>query len=261
MSARTPAQLFGLEGKSFVLLGGGEGLGLAIAEHLRAAGAKVLVLDRDLAAATLVADRTGAEAFQADALDRGSLRAGFEEARARFGSVDGVVDIIGIAKLQPLSAVTDEDWAWQFDMVVRHAFLTLQIGAEYVVDGGSFTMVSSLSGSHVVRQQTVYGTAKAALNHLVRGVALEYAGRGVRVNAVAPGFIRTPRLEQLLAEESWRKLEQVIPLGRAAQPADIAGGVLFLCSDLAKLVTGQILLADGGVSVAAALPDLDWRRR
>ncbi|HKR89320.1 MAG TPA: SDR family oxidoreductase [Phenylobacterium sp.] len=261
MSELTPAELFGLRGRPFVLIGGGEGLGLAIARHLRAAGAEVLVADRDLAMAAAVAEQTGAVAFQADALDRESLRGAFEEAARRFGEVQGVVDIIGIAKLQPLRDFTDDDWAWQFEMVVRHAFLTLQIGAEYVVDGGSFTMVGSLSGSHVVRRQTAYGSAKAALHHLVRGAALEYAARGVRVNAIAPGFIRTPRLEQLLSDESWRQVEGAIPLGRAAKPADIAGGVLFLASDLAKIVTGQILPADGGVSVAAALPDLDWRPR
>ncbi|HKT54252.1 MAG TPA: SDR family oxidoreductase, partial [Caulobacteraceae bacterium] len=158
MSELTPAELFGLRGRPFVLIGGGEGLGLAIARHLRAAGAEVLVADRDLAMAAAVAEQTGAVAFQADALDRESLRGAFEEAARRFGEVQGVVDIIGIAKLQPLRDFTDDDWAWQFEMVVRHAFLTLQIGAEYVVDGGSFTMVGSLSGSHVVRRQTAYGS-------------------------------------------------------------------------------------------------------
>ena len=260
MSQASSTDLFGVNGKAFVLLGGGAGLGLAIAQRLGAAGAQVLCVDRDPAMAECVAQQTGAVAWTADALDRDSLRGAFEEAKRRFGGVHGVVDIIGIAKLQPLADFSDDDWNWQFDLVVRHAFLTLQIGADYVGAGGSFTMVGSLSGERIVRRQTVYGTAKAALHQLVRGAALEMGPKGVRVNAIAPGFIRTPRLEQILSAESWRQVESAIPLGRAAHPLDIAGGVLFLASDLAAIVTGQILGADGGVSVAAALPDLEWKR-
>lgn len=258
--SETSSDLFGLNGKPFVLLGGGEGLGLAIARRLDAVGARVLCVDRDSAMAEKVAEQTQAQAWVADALDRDSLRAAFVEAKRRFGGVHGVIDIIGIAKLQPLADFSDDDWNWQFDMVVRHAFLTLQIGAEFVGPGGSFTMVGSLAGEQIVKRQTVYGAAKSALHHLVRGAALELGPKGVRVNAISPGFIRTPRLERLLSPENWRRVEAAIPLGRAAQPADIAGGVLFLASDLASIVTGQVLGADGGVSVAAALPDLEWGR-
>lgn len=252
--------LLGLRDKGFVLVGGGAGLGMAIASHLRAAGAEVFCIDRDRAMVDLVAENTGAIAWVADALDRESLRAALQSAQQRLGDIYGVVDIIGIAKLQPLSQFTDEEWAWQFDMVVRHAFLLLQIGAEFVTPGGSFTLVGSLAGEHAVKQQVVYGAAKAALHHLVRGAALEFAPNQVRVNAVAPGFIRTPRLLQILSPEMWRRLESAIPLGRPAEPHDIAGCVLFLASNLAAIITGQVLGADGGLSVAACLPDLDWSR-
>lgn len=250
--------LLGLQGRNFVLMGGGAGLGLAIAEKLNDAGARILCLDRDLEMAKLVADRTGAIAWQADAHDRASLGAAFDEAAHRLGSVDGIVDLIGLARAKPLPAFSDQDWAFQFDIIIRHAFLALQLGSERMTDGGSFTFVGSLSGERAVRHQVVYGAAKAALHNLVRGAAQEFGERGLRVNVVAPGFIRTPRLEQMLSVEQWKRIESATPLGRAADPADIAGSVLFMASRLASMVTGQVLLADGGLSAIAALPHLDW---
>lgn len=252
--------LLGLRDKAMVLVGGGGGLGVAIASHLHSAGARIFCIDRDLEMAQLVADKTGAVPWVADALDRDSLGAALKTAQDSLGPLHGIVDIIGIAKLQSLGAFSDEDWNWQFDMVLRHAFLVLQFGAEVVEAGGSITVVGSLAGERAVKQQVVYGAAKAALHHLVRGAAVEYGPRNIRVNAVAPGFIRTPRLVQILSPEIWRQLEEVIPLRRAADPVDIAGCVLFLASNLSAIMTGQIIGADGGVSAAAALPDIDWSR-
>ena len=107
-----------------------------------------------------------------------------------------------------------------------------------------------------VRDQAVYGTAKAALHHLVRCMAVELAKDMIRVNAVAPGFIRTPRLEVILAPDQWRLVEQAIPMKRAAQPYEIAAALLFLASDLSSHVTGQVLSVDGGLGNGAALPPL-----
>jgi len=107
-----------------------------------------------------------------------------------------------------------------------------------------------------VRDQAVYGTAKAALHHLVRCTAVELAKDMIRVNAVAPGFIRTPRLEVILAPDQWRLVEQAIPMERAAQPYEIAAALLFLASDLSSHVTGQVLSVDGGLGNGAALPPL-----
>jgi NAD(P)-dependent dehydrogenase (short-subunit alcohol dehydrogenase family) len=252
--------LLGLRDKTFVLVGGGAGLGVAIAKHFSSAGARIFCVDRDQSMADLVANETGAVAYVADALDRESLQLAFKSAQDQLGPIHGVIDIIGIARLQPLARFTDEDWNWQFDLVVRHAFLVLQIGAEFIAGGGSFTLIGSLAGDEIVKKQTVYGAAKAALHHLARGAALEYGERNVRVNVVAPGFIRTPRLLQILAPDMWQRIEGSIPLRRAAEPKDIAGCVLFLASDLAAIVTGQVIGADGGVSVAAALPDLEWQK-
>ena len=115
-----------------------------------------------------------------------------------------------------------------------------------------------MAGQRVVPNQAIYGSAKAALHHLVRCAANEHGARRVRVNAIAPGFIRTPRLEEILSPEQWTAVESRIPLQQAATPAEIASTILFLASDLSRHVTGQVLAVDGGLGNAAAMPDLKW---
>src|SRR5262249_1918988 len=161
-----------------------------------------------------------------------------------------------------LAEFTDDDWDWQFGIVLRHAFLTLQYGAAAIAEagGGVMVFVGSMAGNRVVPNQAVYGSAKAALHHLVRCAANEHAGKRIRVNPIAPGFIAPPRLEEILSPAQWRTVESRIPLQHAATPAEIAATILFLASDLSSHVTGQVLAVDGGLGNAAAVPDLAWRQ-
>ena len=147
-----------------------------------------------------------------------------------------------------------------FDIVLRHAFLAIQIGGEMMASdgGGCFAFVGSMSGNRAVPNQTAYATSKAALHHLVRCAGVEYAPRGVRVNAVAPGYVRTPRLNQRLDEEAWSAIGKVIPIGRAGTPAEIAGPLLFLVSDLSAHITGEVMAVDGGAAAVAAFPDVKF---
>jgi NAD(P)-dependent dehydrogenase (short-subunit alcohol dehydrogenase family) len=170
------------------------------------------------------------------------------------------VDIVGVARIKQIAEFTDDEWEWQFGIVLRHAFLTLQYGAAAIADsgGGVMVFVGSMAGNRVVPNQAIYGSAKAALHHLVRCAANEHGAKGVRVNAIAPGFIRTPRLVEILSPEQWRAVESRIPLRHAATPAQIASTILFLASDLSSHVTGQVLAVDGGLGNAAAVPDLSW---
>jgi NAD(P)-dependent dehydrogenase (short-subunit alcohol dehydrogenase family) len=112
------------------------------------------------------------------------------------------------------------------------------------------TFIGSLSAMTHLAGQNAYGAAKAALHHLVRISAHEYAPQGVRVNAVVPGFVRTPRLLKRIPDDVWQKLSAKTPLGRVAIPADVAAAVLFLMSDLARYVTGNIMVLDGGITLA-----------
>jgi NAD(P)-dependent dehydrogenase (short-subunit alcohol dehydrogenase family) len=169
-----------------------------------------------------------------------------------------VVDIVGLARIGPLDKLDDTGWKGQFEIVLDHAFLTLQIGGRRVAEagGGSIVFVGSMSGIGNVQGQVAYGAAKAALHHLVSGAARELAPQKVRINAVAPGFVRTPRLMTMLSEEQWQAVGGVIPRGCAATPDEIAGPILFLSSELASYITGQTLIVDGGLTGTVALPPL-----
>jgi NAD(P)-dependent dehydrogenase (short-subunit alcohol dehydrogenase family) len=255
-------KLLELKGRGFVVLGAGQGIGAAAAHALAQAGATVLCVDSDEGRALEIAREVGGQACRADVLQRTDMERLFREARARLGAVSGIVDIVGIARIKPLAAFDDAAWGEQFDQVLRHAFLTLQIGAAALREagGGTITFVGSMAGLRAVREQVAYGTAKAALHHLVRSAASELARDRIRVNAVAPGFIRTPRLEQILAADQWQLIEQAIPLARAAQPHEIAAPLLFLASELSSHITGQVLAVDGGLANEAALPVLSFAK-
>jgi len=252
--------LLGLHGRGFVVLGAGQGIGEQVSHALAQAGASVLCVDRDDALSTRIAQAVGGLPCEADVTSRADMQRVFETARREFGRVHGVVDIIGVAGIKPLSAVDDDGWAQQFDIVLRHAFLAIQIGGEMMAadGGGCMAFVGSMSGNRAVPNQSAYATSKAALHHLVRCAGVEYARRGVRVNAVAPGYVRTPRLNERLNEDAWHAIGQVIPIGRPATPAEIAGPLLFLVSDLSTHITGEVVAVDGGAGAVAAFPDVKF---
>jgi NAD(P)-dependent dehydrogenase (short-subunit alcohol dehydrogenase family) len=252
------SELLRLTGRAYLVLGAGQGIGRQAAHALAQSGAAVVCVDSDPARAARVAREIQGVALAADVTSRDDVERIFREARQRLERLDGVVDIVGMAALKPLAAFDDAGWTAQFDIVLRHAFLTLQVGAAALREtgGGTLTFVGSLAGLRAVRDQIAYGAAKAALHHLVRGMSSELARDKIRVNAVAPGFIRTPRLEALLARDQWELVEQAIPLGRAAQPCEIAACLLFLASDLSSYVTGQVIAVDGGLANETALPPL-----
>lgn len=250
--------LLRLDGRGFVVLGAGQGIGDAAAHALAQAGARVLCVDRDEQLARNVAEAVRGVPCAADVTSRADMQRVFETAKREFGRVHGVVDIVGVAGIKPLSAVTDDSWNQQFDIVLRHAFLAIQIGGEMMAadGGGSIAIVGSMSGNRAVPSQVAYGVSKAALHHLVRCAGAEYAGRGVRINAVAPGYVRTPRLNQRLDEDAWSAISKVIPIGRPATPAEIAGPLLFLASDLSAHMSGEVVAVDGGAGTRAAFPDV-----
>jgi len=252
--------LLRLDGRGFVVLGAGQGIGEQATQALAQAGARVLCVDRDEQLARNIAETVHGVPCAADVTSRSDMERVFATARREFGRVQGIVDIIGVAGIRPLSQFTDESWNQQFDIVLRHAFLAIQIGGEMMAadGGGSMAFVGSMGGERAVPNQTAYSSSKAALHHLVRCAGAEYAPRKVRINAVAPGYVRTPRLNQRLSEEAWTAIGKVIPMGRPATPAEIAGPLLFLASDLSTHMTGQVVAVDGGAGVMAAFPDVKF---
>lgn len=252
--------LLRLDGCGFVVLGAGQGIGEQAAHALAQAGARVLCVDRDELLARTIAETVRGVPCAADVTSRADMERIFATAKREFGRVHGVVDIIGVAEIKPLSQVTDESWAQQFDIVLRHALLAIQVGGEMMAadGGGTIAFVGSMSGERAVPNQTAYAVSKAALHHLVRCAGAEYARREVRINAVAPGYVRTPRLNQRLSEDAWTAIGKVIPMGRPATPAEIAGPMLFLASGLSAHMTGEVIAVDGGAGVMAAFPDVKF---
>ncbi|MGJ7546268.1 SDR family NAD(P)-dependent oxidoreductase [Variovorax sp. LT1R16] len=250
-----------LDGRGCVVLGAGQGIGEQVTHALAQAGARVLCVDRDEQLARNIADAVDGVPCAADVTSRPDMERVFATARKEFGRVHAVVDIIGVSGIRPLAAFTDEAWTQQFDIVLRHAFLSIQIAGEMMAadGGGSITVVGSMGGDRAVPNQTAYGSAKAALHHLVRCAGVEYASRGVRINAVAPGYVRTPRLNQRLDDEAWTAIAKVIPIGRAATPAEIAATLLFLSCDLSSHMTGVVMPVDGGASAMGAFPDVKFK--
>jgi NAD(P)-dependent dehydrogenase (short-subunit alcohol dehydrogenase family) len=252
-----------LADRGFVVLGAGQGMGRQSCHALSQAGARVLCVDRDPALAEAIAREVKGIPCAANVTDRADMERIIATAKGEFGTgFAGLVDIVGVASIGPLSNIDDAAWNSQFDIVLRHAYLAIQIGGAALAErgGGSMIFVGSISGVVSVAAQAAYGTAKAALHHLVQCAAHEMGSKGVRINAVAPGFVRTPRLLKMLGEEFWDGLSAHVPMGRVAVPADVASAILFLASDQARYVTGNIMTLDGGTSVTAALPEIKVKR-
>lgn len=248
-----------LDGKRIVVFGAGQGIGRESCIALYQAGAELLCVDSDEALAHQVAKDVNGLSCKADVTQRKDIERAIDVARQKFGgTLHGIVDVVGVATIRAIADFDDTAWERQMDIVLRHAFLVLQYGGAMLrsTAGGPITFIGSISGVRSVEGQAIYGAAKAALHHLVRCAAHELGPHGIRVNAIAPGYVRTPRLNARLDESFWRRLEQRIPLQRAGVPVDVAAVVLFLQSAMATYVTGNVIMLDGGASAVAALPTL-----
>lgn len=239
---------FDLSRRRYLVLGGGQGMGRQISHALAQFGAAVIVADIDRDRAANVCAEIGqlAAAEQVDATDDADMAALAE----RTGDIDGVVDVIGMARYGPLLGITDDDWRWEEGIVLRHAVLTIRyFGARLCDRGdGSVNFVSSVSGIGSSPAHAAYGVYKAALGSLVRSAAIELGPFGVRVNAVAPGFVLTPRISAILDADALERTRTQIPIQRLTMPADVASALAFLVSDLARAITGQVMVVDGGAT-------------
>lgn len=248
--------LLRLDGRGLVVIGAGQGIGRQTTHALAAAGARTLCVDVDADLAEEIAAEVGGVPWVGDATRRQEMARLFGDADVALGRVHGVVDIVGMATRYDLIELDDETWDRQFDIVLRHAVLALQYGGRAMAATGAGTMVfvASVSGITSAPRHAAYGAAKAGLMSLVRTGAVEFGPSGVRVNAVAPGVVWTPRVSAFLGDEGRRRNIDNAPLGRVAQPSDIAAAILFLSCDLSAYVTGQTLVVDGGVGAKFPYP-------
>ena len=176
--------LLRLGGRGFVVLGAGQGIGRQAAHALAGAGARVACVDLEADRAVAVAAEIDGVALTGDMTDRDQAERVLTDAAERLGGLYGVVDIIGMAQFSALLDVSDDEWAWHFDIVLRHAYLAVQLGGRLLADGGVMVFVASVSGLTSAPRHAAYGAAKAGLMSLVRTAAVELGPAGVRVNAV-----------------------------------------------------------------------------
>jgi NAD(P)-dependent dehydrogenase (short-subunit alcohol dehydrogenase family) len=233
-----------------VVVGGSSGIGRACAELLVERGWNVVVLDLHAPEVALA----GVEAvIEVDVRDTDAVEDALTDAEARIGAFTGAVHAAGTARVTPLLELTRKEWDLIVGVNLTGAWNVLSAVARRFVangGGGTFVALSSVDAQRPVAGLAHYCASKAGLESLVRVAALELAGAGVRVNAVAPGVVETPLMDAVLAEpEVLAEFLEHIPLGRVAEPLEIASVVAFLLSDDARYVTGQTLIADGGMAL------------
>lgn len=245
---------FSLEGKTALVTGGNQGLGKSFALALASAGAKVAVVARNAERnAKLVSDaaESGHEitAISADITDANDLKRTLDEAVAALGRVDVLVNNAGTCYHNPAFDVTDEEWDSVFDLNVKALWRASRLFGEHMnsIGGGSIVNIGSMSGLIVNRPQwqPAYNASKAAVHHLTKSLAVEWAPLNIRVNAVAPGYVKT-EMAPVDKPEFQRYWIEDAPQQRFALPEEIAPSVVFLASDAASFITGSVLVADGG---------------
>ncbi len=243
-----------LSGRTALVTGGSRGIGRAVAELLARAGARVAVAYRaDAEAANLVARDVGsaggeAKAFVADVSDPGEARRLVGDVLAAWGRLDILVLSAGIWEEDEAGAGSLATWDRTIAVNLRGAFLVTDAAIPHLEKtGGSIVFISSTAGQRGEARHSAYAATKGALISYTKSLAVELGPRGIRVNCVAPGWVETDMTREALADAAARReIEMSIPLGRVAQPEDIAGPVLFLVSDLARHVQGEVVNVNGG---------------
>jgi 3-oxoacyl-[acyl-carrier protein] reductase len=253
---KEPAIMSKLTGKVAVVTGASKGIGASIAEHLAAEGAAVVVnyaSSKSGAAAVVkrITEKGGqAIAVQADVSKPAEITRLFEETKRAYGRLDILVNNAGIYEFAPLETVTPEHFHKHFDLNVLGLLLTTREAVKLFGDngGGSVINISSVAGPMPVEGGSVYSATKAAVDAVTISLSKELGPKRIRVNSLNPGMVETEGLHTAgISESDFRKtIESQTPLGRIAQPEDIARAAVFFASDDAGWVTGQILLLAGG---------------
>lgn len=239
-----------LSGRTALVTGSTRGIGLAIAQTLSEAGARVAVVGRDRARAEAVAGGLAGDArgFACDVSDSASVTALVEEVEKTFGSLDILVNNAGLTRDNLLMRIKDDDWDAVLDANLRGAFVAIRAASRGMMKRrwGRIINMASVVGLIGNKGQANYAASKAGLIGLTKSVAKEYASRNILANAIAPGFIETD-MTAAMTPEARATLSQQIPLERLGTPGDIAGVVAFLASEHASYITGQVFVVDGGM--------------
>ncbi len=250
----TAAQIFDLAGKVALVTGASSGLGVRFAEVLAENGAAVALVARRadrLAAVKARIEKSGgrAVAIEADVRDRTAMRAAFDAAEKAFGTVTILVNNAGVAHAGRAVELAEEDWRRVISTNLDAVFFWAQEAARRMLaagKGGAIVNIASVLGFGVNKGVIAYATAKAGVIQLTKALALELAFKGIRVNAIAPGWIVTEITADYLSSEQGAAMKRQIPMGRFGEERDLDGPLLLLVSDAGRYMTGATIVADGG---------------
>ncbi|WP_312467903.1 glucose 1-dehydrogenase [Pseudescherichia sp.] len=243
-----------LDGKIALVTGGSSGIGLATAQVLAAQGAQVFITGRRQAELDAAVDAIGAAAtgIRADASKLADLDAVYAQIAKQAGRLDILFANAGGGDMQPLGAISEEHFDRIFGTNVRGVVFTVQKALPLLVDGASVILTGSTTSVKGTASFSVYSASKAAVRNFARSWALDLKDRGIRVNVVSPGPVRTPGLGELVPDEHrqglFDALAAQVPLGRLGEPEEIGKVVAFLGSDAASFINGVELFVDGGMA-------------
>ena len=252
------AQIFDLHGKVALVTGASSGLGVRFAECLAENGAAVVLVARRadrLAEVKARIEKAGGHAIavEADVRDRAAMKAAFDAAEKSFGTVTILVNNAGVVTAARAVDLSEEEWRRVLSTNLDAVFYWAQEGARRMLAAGSsgaIVNIASVIGFGVAKGVIAYATAKAAVIQVTKALALELAFKGIRVNAIAPGWIITELNRDYLMSERGAELKRDIPIGRFGEERDLDGPLLLLVSDAGRFVTGATIVADGGQVVA-----------
>ena len=244
-----------LSGRRAVVTGGASGIGRAVCRRFAEEGAAVAVLDIDEDGARATARAVGGVAFAVDVTDADALTRAVDGAAEQLGGLSILVNNAGGSTMAPLAGWDPDEWDRIVGLNLTGVFNAMRAGVPHLLAGGGGAVVStsSISATRPSAGETPYSAAKAGVMALTASAALEY-GPVIRVNAVAPGMIRTNLTRPLLdiLPDSDAHFARMTPAARVGEPEDVADVVVFLCSDLARFVTGQTVVVDGGMTLHGA---------
>jgi NAD(P)-dependent dehydrogenase (short-subunit alcohol dehydrogenase family) len=254
----TAARLFDLTGRVALVTGASSGLGVRFAEVLAENGAAVALVARRRERLDALAERIGkaggrAVAVVADVTDRAAMLRAFDAAEQAFGTVDILVNDAGVAHSDRAVELAEEEWRRILGTNLDAVFFWSQEAARRLLaagKGGAIVNISSVLGLGVSKGTIAYAASKAGVIQLTKTLGLELAFKGIRVNAIAPGWIVTELNRDYLESEKGRAIAREVPVGRFGEPRDLDGALLLLVSDAGRFINGATLVVDGGQAVA-----------
>ncbi|MEI8238281.1 MAG: SDR family oxidoreductase [Actinomycetota bacterium] len=238
-----------LQGRRAIITGAARGIGAAIATAYRSAGADLVLLDRDDEACASTAASIGAHSMTVDLADPDATRAVMHAAVEYLGGVDVLVNNAGILRQAPLLDITIDDWDATFDVNVRAMLVTTQVAARKMIEqgGGTIVNMASMGGKVGSPNQAHYAASKAAVIGLTRVSAMELGCHGIRVNCICPVYVLTDMGAATRTAEQVATWSAMSPLGRCAEPSDVAAMAIFLASDDSSYSTGEAFNVAGGM--------------